>query len=204
MAGRQRRGVLRFRHWIRGDQALCPGGVRREGGLREAQLRQERVFFGIVFAVIAILGFAIALPFMTYIVLAGILTYTLFPIYHFLNQRTGKPSSAPDSSIVLALLVMILPTVYLVSELVDQVSGAYTTLQDDSLQQVGGLPQQPHERPGRLSGNSRRPRSIRCGNRLWDSLRTFWGRFPNCYSDSSSCSLSCSTASAKARDSLRT
>ena len=32
---------------------------------------------------------------------------------------------------------MILPTVYLVSELVDQVSGAYTTLKTDSLKQVG-------------------------------------------------------------------
>jgi predicted PurR-regulated permease PerM len=36
-----------------------------------------------------------------------------------------------------ALLVMILPTVYLVSELVAQVSGAYNTLQTDWLGQVG-------------------------------------------------------------------
>jgi predicted PurR-regulated permease PerM len=90
-----------------------------------------------VFAVIAVLGFAIALPFMPYIVLAGILTYTLFPIYQFLSQRTGKPGLSAGLAIILALLVMILPTVYLVSELVDQVSGAYTTLKTDSLKQVG-------------------------------------------------------------------
>ena len=90
-----------------------------------------------MFAVIAVLGFAIALPFMPYIVLAGILTYTLFPIYQFLSQRTGKPGLSAGLAIILALLVMILPTVYLVSELVDQVSGAYTTLKTDSLKQVG-------------------------------------------------------------------
>ena len=90
-----------------------------------------------MFAVVAILGIAIALPFMTYIVLAGILTYTLFPIYHFINQRTRRPSLSAGLCVVLALLVMILPTVYLVSELVDQLSGAYSTLQTDSLSQVG-------------------------------------------------------------------
>jgi predicted PurR-regulated permease PerM len=90
-----------------------------------------------LFAVVAILGIAIALPFMTYIVLAGILTYFLFPIYHFTNQRTRRPGLSAGLSIALALLVMILPTVYLVSELVAQVSGAYTTLRTDSLSQVG-------------------------------------------------------------------
>ena len=90
-----------------------------------------------MFAIVAILGIAITLPFMTYIVLAGILTYTLFPIYHFLSQRTRRPGLAAGLSIALALLVMILPTVYLVSELVDQVSGAYNTLLNDSLYQVG-------------------------------------------------------------------
>jgi len=70
-------------------------------------------------------------------VLAGILTYTLFPIYQFLNRRTRTAGIAAGVVILLALVVMIIPTVYLVSELVDQVKGTYTTLQTDSLQQVG-------------------------------------------------------------------
>lgn len=90
-----------------------------------------------MFAVVAILGIAIALPFMTYIVLAGILTYFLFPTYHFINQRTRRPGLSSGLCIALALLVMILPTVYLVSELAAQVSGAYSTLPTDSLDQVG-------------------------------------------------------------------
>lgn len=68
---------------------------------------------------------------MSYIVLAGILTYTLFPIYQFLNQRTRTAGFAAGFVIVLALVVMILPTVYLLSELVDQVQG--TTLNAPSL-----------------------------------------------------------------------
>ena len=90
-----------------------------------------------MFGLIAILAFAIALPFMTYIVLAGILAYTLFPIYQFLNRRTRKPGLSAGLSIILALVVMIIPTVYLVSELVDQVKGvAYTPLFFDRLHEV--------------------------------------------------------------------
>ena len=74
---------------------------------------------------------------MAYIVLAGILTYVLFPIYRFILLKTRHPGLASGLSVVLALLVMILPAVYLVSELVNQVSGAYETLQADWLQQVG-------------------------------------------------------------------
>lgn len=69
--------------------------------------------------------------------LAGILTYALFPIYHFILQRTRRPGLSAGLSVVLAVLLMILPTAYLVSELVDQVSGAYNTFQADSLKQVG-------------------------------------------------------------------
>ena len=74
---------------------------------------------------------------MSYIVLAGILTYVLFPIYRYILIKTKHPGLSSGLSVVLALLVMILPAVYLVSELVNQVSGAYQTLQADWLQQVG-------------------------------------------------------------------
>jgi predicted PurR-regulated permease PerM len=74
---------------------------------------------------------------MTYIVLAGILTYTLFPVYRFILQKTKRPHLSSGLAILLALVVMILPTIYLVSELVDQVSGAYSSFQADSLNQVG-------------------------------------------------------------------
>jgi predicted PurR-regulated permease PerM len=74
---------------------------------------------------------------MTYIVLAGILTYTMFPIYRAIFQWTQRPGPSAGLAILLALLVMILPTVYLVSELVDQVKGVYSTFQADTLKQVG-------------------------------------------------------------------
>jgi predicted PurR-regulated permease PerM len=87
--------------------------------------------------VVGLLGIAVTLPFIRYIVLAGILTYALFPIYRFILQRTRRPGLSAGLTVVLALLLMILPTAYLVSELVDQVSGAYNTFQANSLRQVG-------------------------------------------------------------------
>ena len=76
-------------------------------------------------------------PFLSYIVLAGILTYILFPIYNFILGRTRKPELSSALSILIALLIMVLPTVYLVSELVQQVSGAYSNFRAENLQRVG-------------------------------------------------------------------
>ena len=100
-------------------------------------MRQERVFFVLLFTTIAVLGLMIMWPFLGYIVLAGILTYILFPIYSFILGRTRKPELSSALSILIALLIMVLPTVYLVSELVQQVSGAYSNFRAENLQRVG-------------------------------------------------------------------
>ncbi len=100
-------------------------------------MRQERIFFALLFATVSVLGILIMQPFLTYIVLAGILTYVLFPIYRFILQKTHQPQLSSAVSILLALLIMVLPAVYLVSELVAQVSGAYSSFRVENLQRVG-------------------------------------------------------------------
>lgn len=100
-------------------------------------MRQERIFFGVLFAVITVLGVVIMWPFLTYIVLAGILTYTLFPLYRFFYRRiVRRPEFASALSILVALLLMVLPAVYLISELARQVSGAYSNFQMQNIQRV--------------------------------------------------------------------
>jgi predicted PurR-regulated permease PerM len=90
-------------------------------------VRQEQIFFGALFLVIAIFAVIILKPFLSFIVLAGILTYALFPIYGFFRDRLRKPNLASALLILLTLLVMVLPTIFLVTELVQQVSGAITS-----------------------------------------------------------------------------
>jgi predicted PurR-regulated permease PerM len=99
-------------------------------------MRQERVFFALLFAIIGIAAIIIIQPFLTYIVLAAILTYALFPLYNIINKRIRKPSISSTISIVIALLLMVLPAFFLVSELVQQVSGAYTSFQEETLQRA--------------------------------------------------------------------
>ena len=89
-------------------------------------MRQEQIFFAGLFAVIAIFAVIILKPFLSFIVLAGILTYALFPLYRFFRDRLRKPNLASALLILLTLLVMVLPTIFLVTELVQQVSGAIT------------------------------------------------------------------------------
>jgi len=90
-------------------------------------MRKERVFFAVLFVLMGVLALVVMLPFFTYIVLAAILTYTLFPVYNFILQRTKRAELSSAIAIGIALLLMILPAVYVVTELVQQVSGAYGT-----------------------------------------------------------------------------
>lgn len=100
-------------------------------------MRQETVFFTVLFGIIAILALVIMAPFLSFIVLAGILTYSLFPVYHFILRRTRRSDFSSAVIILLTLLLMVLPTIFLVNELVQQVSGAYNNFGVESLQRVG-------------------------------------------------------------------
>ncbi|MBI4473651.1 MAG: AI-2E family transporter [Acidobacteria bacterium] len=100
-------------------------------------MKSERIFFGVLFGFIAILAVIIMGPFLNYIVLAGILTYVLFPVYSFFRRRTGRPGLSSGLSILVALILMVLPAFYLVSELVQQVSGAYNSFQVERAQNIG-------------------------------------------------------------------
>jgi len=99
-------------------------------------MKQQRIFFSVLFGIIALLAVIVMQPFLSYIVLAGILTYTLFPVYHFCHRRTGRAALSSAVSILVALLLMVLPAFFLISELVEQVSGAYNTFQAQNLQRV--------------------------------------------------------------------
>src|SRR5262245_20402824 len=99
-------------------------------------MRQERIFFTVLFITITVLAVIVMQPFLTYIVLAAILTYTLFPVYHFIQNRLGRPELSSAISLIIALLIIILPTFFLVSELVRQVSGAYNNFQGEHIQRI--------------------------------------------------------------------
>jgi predicted PurR-regulated permease PerM len=96
-------------------------------------MRRETIFFALFFVAISVMSIAVAGPFMSYIVLAGILTYTLFPIYQFLLDRTRRPELSSAICIVLTLTLLILPALYLVTQLAQQVSGAYTSFQAEAI-----------------------------------------------------------------------
>jgi len=79
-------------------------------------VRRENIFFAAFFAVVGILAVIVLQPFLNFIVLAGILTYTLFPLYGFFYARMRRPSLSAALAVVVTLLVMVLPAVFLISE----------------------------------------------------------------------------------------
>src|SRR5262249_23582423 len=78
----------------------------------------------------------VIVPFFTYIVLAAILTYTLFPVYEFILRRTNRAGLSSAIAIVIAVLLMIIPAVYVVTQLVHQVTGVYNTFQAEQFQSL--------------------------------------------------------------------
>jgi len=99
-------------------------------------MKQERIFFGILFTVVSVLAIIVMQPFLTYIVLAAILTFVLYPVYGFLQKNLRRPELSSALSIIIALLLMVLPAFFLVSELVQQVSGAYSNFEAESILQT--------------------------------------------------------------------
>ncbi len=99
-------------------------------------MRRQSVFFAVLFAAVGLLAIVIMQPFLTYIVLAAILTYALFPVYRSILNRLHRPDVSSTIAILISLLLMVLPAVFLASELVQQMSGVYTNLQIDNIQRV--------------------------------------------------------------------
>jgi predicted PurR-regulated permease PerM len=108
----------------------------KQPGTPDIPVRHEQIFFAGLFAAIAVLAIVILWPFLTYIVLAGILTYALYPIYNFFRVRVPRADVASGLAIVVTLLIMVLPAIYLISGLVQQVSGAYASLKVQSVDTI--------------------------------------------------------------------
>ena len=62
-------------------------------------MKRENVIFGIVFGLIALLSILLIQPFISFIVLAGVLAYTLFPVYALIRRRTNRPGVSSAISI---------------------------------------------------------------------------------------------------------
>ena len=100
-------------------------------------MKRENVFFAVLFSIVSVLALAVVQPFVPYVLLAAILTYTLFPVHEFIRQRTARPGLSSAISMILAMVIMVLPSFYIIQRLVQQVSGAYTSFQTLNIQRIG-------------------------------------------------------------------
>jgi predicted PurR-regulated permease PerM len=90
-----------------------------------------------VFLVIIGLSMLVVWPFAAYIVLAGVLTYTLFPVYAFIRKKSGQPSVNSAIAILLALLLLLLPSFLIAQRLAQEVSDAFTAFELTNVQRLG-------------------------------------------------------------------
>lgn len=100
-------------------------------------MKRENLIFGIVFSIIILLSMLVVWPFVSSIVLAGVLTYTLFPAYAFFRDRTGHPRISSGLTILLALVLLVLPAFLVAQRLAGEVRGVFTTIELSNLDRLG-------------------------------------------------------------------
>lgn len=101
-------------------------------------MRLEKYFFALTIFGALLLTFFLLKPFATYLILAAILTYFLFPIKRVLIRFVRSESLCAAILIVLVIVLVVLPSIYLTTHLVSQVSSAYSNFKAEHvLQRLG-------------------------------------------------------------------
>lgn len=75
--------------------------------------------------VFLILSFIIIRPFLTYIVLALMLAYMFYPIYEKLLSKLKKPALSSTIMVIFLLIIIILPSLFIITKLIFQATSAY-------------------------------------------------------------------------------
>lgn len=93
-------------------------------------MRTEKYFFAFTICAALVVTFYLLLPFFTYLLVAAILTYFLRPVQSVLLRYVKSPALSAAILIVLVILVVVLPTIFLTTHLVQQVTGAYASFKE--------------------------------------------------------------------------
>jgi len=88
-------------------------------------------YFLALLAVLLYLSFLIIKPFFSYFFLALILTYFCYPLFQKFKKKTGNDTSASFLTIIAVLLIVLIPSVYILNTLVDQATSAISDFDSD-------------------------------------------------------------------------
>ncbi|SVD92053.1 uncharacterized protein METZ01_LOCUS444907, partial [marine metagenome] len=100
-------------------------------------MKRENVIFSIIFGLIAILSIFLIQPFISYIILAAVLTYTLFPVYSLIRKKTNQPRLSSVISITLVVVLLIIPSFLVAQRLAQEVTGAFSNFELSTVQRLG-------------------------------------------------------------------
>lgn len=93
-------------------------------------MRLEKYFFALTIFAALLLTFFLLKPFANYLVLAAILTYFLRPLQRRLLPVVRSPALCAILLIILVIVLVVVPTFYLTSHLITQVTAAYNNFKE--------------------------------------------------------------------------
>lgn len=96
-------------------------------------------FYVGLLVVLAYLSFLMVEPFLRYIMMALILTYIMYPLYERLHAYLGNASLSSGLMLTVVLLVVIIPSVFIIKTLIGQATNALMSVKSVNLSDSGFL-----------------------------------------------------------------
>ena len=90
----------------------------------------------VLFSLLLIISYLIIKPFLLIIFLSALLSYVLYPLYNKLTKKFKKKNMSAILICLLVLILIILPSGYMIKILAEESYGVYVFIKDDLLQVV--------------------------------------------------------------------
>ena len=93
-------------------------------------------FFILILLITIILSFMIIWPYLSYILLAIIIAYSLKPLYHVTLRKVKKEWLASTIMLIIVFLIIIIPSALLMTKLISQSYNALSNINNEAIEKV--------------------------------------------------------------------
>ncbi len=93
-------------------------------------------FFIVILLLTILLSFMIIKPYLSYILLAVIIAYSLRPLYHLILSKIRKEWLAATIMLIIVFLLIIIPSAILLTKLISQSYNALSSINSEAMEEV--------------------------------------------------------------------
>ena len=97
---------------------------------------EPRTMFKVLILILMAVSIFLILPYITYVMMAIILTYLLYPVYEKLNKVVRHDTTSSFLVVVLTILILIIPSIFMMSIFLTQARGLLVEIKISTIQKA--------------------------------------------------------------------